>query len=291
MRRITTEDLVAFYHIQSCIDNNAVAAAIIKEVEDLVNCKFNFIHSNSPQQQELKLTQQISEFLGLKNSLYTSSDVDEFLLLLKKYHYNMKHEIIDAIRVLSNLKCPNHNKETILELLVSPVIDDIYFNGIDKFTIVSEMYGTFSFFLATSYFKDHSDVLQYISKESLKNYCHVHTEKLSEIFPMYKSITSLCSHYFLDYYYHSYTFNPDDLKVIDLCSRLVMDIKEYNCLFEPREVSVVPNDSIENLYAKVLKKTKQPIKRHLIFKIALYNQLKNMDRKEKKSIKAYKKSQ
>lgn len=292
MKNITTEDLLSYYHIKSCIDNNAVAASVIKDFENLLSKKFNIIHNYLAQNQEIKLTQQISELMTLRDEfVYTSIYVDAFFSILERYNYHMKSEIKNAIEILAGLGEPYHNKDAIIKLLASPAIDDISFNGVDRFTILSNMYGSFSFFLATSYFKDNSNVLDYLSKANLKCHCHQNTEKLSRIFPEYRSITSLCPTYFTSHYYHSYSYNPDDLKVIDLCSKSVMDTEDYNRLFEPREISVITNRDIEDYYKEVLKYSNQPSQRNMIFKIALYNHLKNMTQEEKGAIKAYKKSQ
>jgi len=181
------------------------------------------------------------------------------------------------------------NNKELIQSLLSPIINNISFDGKDTFKIYSNDCGNFSFGLAANYFQNNPEILKYMEENQLNNYCHQHTEKLAKIYPQYVSITSLCHNYFVDGFYHSYTYNPDDKKIIDLCKKIVMDKEEYDCLQGAKEISFIPNSEIKKAYRQTLRKTIQPKRRYMIFKIALYNQLKNLTEEEATLIKSYKK--
>lgn len=291
METITTEDLVAYYHLKSSIDNDKIASIVIKEFEDFLGDKFNFVTDESNNHPEFKLTEHIGQMLGVIDEyVYKSSYVNLFFSILERHGYRMKHEIKRAMMRLAELENPFRNEDLIFTLLECPIIDDISFNGRDSFTIYSEKCGSYSFHFASSYFKSDPAILDYMSRGGLRCRCHNHTEQIADLYPNFQSITSLCSNYFLGFYYHSYSFNPEDSKVIDLCSRLVMDESDYNRLYEPREISRINNDDLSDHYNEALNNTQQPDARKMILKIALYNQLKNMSSEERKLIKSYKQS-
>ncbi len=289
METITTEDLAAYYHRKSNIDNDSISAIVIKEFEDFLGDTFNFVTDDSSTHPEFKLTEHIGQMLGVIDEfVYKSSYAEPFFAILERHGYRMKHEIKRAMMRLAELENPFCNENLIFTLLESPIIDDISFDGRDCFTIFSEKYGNYSFHLASSYFKGDPTILDYMSKGSMRCRCHDHTEHIANLYSDFQSITSLCSNYFLDYYYHSYSYNPEDSMIIDLCSRLVMDASDYERLYEPREILRINNVDLPQCYIETIKNTQQPEGRRMILMIALYNQLKNLTDEERQLIKAYK---
>lgn len=209
----------------------------------------------------------------LKNNyIYTSKNPTYFFSILKKYHYNMKQEIIDAMQELSYLYNPNKNKKVIKKLLHSPVIADIHFNGKDKFTILSTQYGIFQFKLSSSYFKNNSIIADYIKKNFLPNGCHNHTYFMSQNLPQLYSITSQCHYYFKGSYYHSYTYDQEKEKIIDLCYNSIIDKNQYYNIFEPQDISVILNSKVEKELEIINSKTDTELNIYHLLKIALYKE-------------------
>lgn len=287
--RLRTEDLIEYYQKKSMIENDNIAKTLLEEFGNKTDINFHFIPNRLTWPIEYQLSRHLSVFIKLNDSFpYSLYRWQIFFQLRKKYNYRMNYEIKKAISKLVNLENPCHNKELIQSLL-SPIINNISFDGKDTFKIYSNDCGNFSFGLAANYFQNNPEILKYMEENQLNNYCHQHTEKLAKIYPQYVSITSLCHNYFVDGFYHSYTYNPDDKKIIDLCKKIVMDKEEYDCLQGAKEISFIPNSEIKKAYRQTLRKTIQPKRRYMIFKIALYNQLKNLTEEEATLIKSYKK--
>jgi len=194
-----------------------------------------------------------------------------FFDLLVKYNYNMLQEIKDAVFKLGYLQNPSHNSEAFKELLASPYIQDISFDGRSKFIITSEMYGKFAFELADYYFKKNRRMMGYMYENKLPTYCHNHAFFMSEVFRDFHAITSLCKSYFGNTYYHSYTLDSSSNLVVDLCYRSVIDADSYMRLFEPTEISKVLNSSVKTEFLIAQEKTGEVDKAELLT-IALYKQ-------------------
>ena len=209
----------------------------------------------------------------LKNQyIYTSKDIKIFFNILAKYHYNMKEEIIDAMRNLGYLYDPTKNKKLIKKLLNSPVIQDISFNGKNKFTIFSTQYGIIEFELASSYFKNSPSMTNYMKTNSLPNRCHNHTYFMAHIFPELYSITSQCRYYFKGFYYHSYTYNQTESAIIDLCYNSIIDKNQYYNIFEPQNISVILNSNVDKELDIINSKTNPESNIYHLLKIALYKE-------------------
>lgn len=138
----------------------------------------------------------------------------------------------------------------------SPIIQDIIFNGIDTFSIWSEQYGKFTFELASHYFKENRQVTYYMEHNPLPRRCHTHTYFISKILDDLYAITSLCSYYFQGQYYHSYTLDQERNAIIDLCNNAIMDKNQYDCLFQPQEISVILGKHVAKELEITLENTK-----------------------------------
>ena len=210
---------------------------------------------------------------ALKRQIYSSGNARLFFELLTKYGYNMKREIVDAMFALGHLENPNKNKEIIKKILKSPVIQDINFNGKNKFIISSEQYGDFVFQLASYYFRKNKKMSDYIASNVLPCRCHDHAYFMSQIFDDFYAITSLCRLYFENLYYHSYTFDERRNMIIDLCYNAIVDRDSYYNIFEPQDISAILNSEVQKELFLANQEKIQPVKRCPLLKIALYKQL------------------
>lgn len=243
--------------------NNAIYDLILQEFLDIIDINVNFYDCETSESKVRSLKE---------NYVYTSNYIEDFFGLLKKYNYNMKDELKDAMFCLGHLRDPNRNQTVIKKFLASPVIDDISFNGKNRFVISSEQYGEFSFEMASNYFKDNKRVTDYMEDNVLPNYCHSHAYFMSEVFKDYYAITSLCRYYFKGDYYHSYTYDNDRNVIFDFCYNSVMDKEAYYEIFQPQDISVILNSEVDNELNLTTLKTNQPVFRMSLLKIALYKQ-------------------
>lgn len=202
--------------------------------------------------------------------IYTSRYRELFFEILKRHGYFMRQEIKDAIFYLGNLENPNKNFDVINRYFNSPVIQDISFDGRSRFTIESDRYGKFVFELASILYDKNKKMKEYIEKNHLPNRCHNHAYFMSQIFPDFYAITSLCQSYFRGVYFHSYTYDKESNLIIDLCSNAVINRDRYYSLFNPRDISVILNSDVDDELCDVLLNTSQPYDRCQLLKIALY---------------------
>lgn len=249
--------------------NNEIFHVVLDEFSRKINHTFTFTDDNQS---------YTGKVISLKdNYIYDSNYIKIFFEVLKKHGYFMRQEIKDAIHDIGLLKNPNNNSEIIRKHLNSPVIQDISFDGISKFTIDSDRYGRFVFELASFLYRKNKQMKDYIETNKLPNRCHIHAYFMSQIFPDFYAITSLCEYYFRGRYFHSYTFDKDSGLVIDLCSNAVLSKEDYYSLYKPKEVSVVLNEDVSDQHRVVLMKSHQPRERCELLKIALYKEyLKNI---------------
>lgn len=252
-------------HNKSEKENEKIFNIVLKEFFDNIELKNNF---------DIEQLSTINQ-LELLKLFYKHEYIDILFKILNEYNYNMVYEIKDAIFYLGNLKEPNKNKTVIKKLLNSPIIQDISFDGESKYTILSDKYGKFEFELAKYHFQKNNKISKYIENNILPNHCHENVFFLSNVIQDYYSITSLCSCWFKGDYYHSYTYNQCDDKIIDLCNNSIMDKNQYYKLFEPSELSIILNSNVWNEYVITKCKTEQPIKRCKLLQIALYKQYLN----------------
>ena len=245
------------------IKNDEIFEKVLSEIARKLGMAFTYTKDYNPQ----------SRFFYLKNErIYDSNNVDWFFEILKKYNYNMKNEIQDAMVKLGMLKNPKENKILIKQLLGSPYIQDISFDEKGKFTNESDEFGKFIFYLATYFYKDSVIVENYLSTQKLPQRCHEHTYFLSKIFGDSYSITSLCPNYFEGTYYHSYTYDDDSNVITDFCFNAVIDKDLYDKMFEPKELSVILNKKVNEELKLTEEKTNQISRRCQLLKIVLYKQ-------------------
>lgn len=204
--------------------------------------------------------------------IYMSEHLDMFFEILKKYNYYMKKEIKNAAFWLMHLPDYNNNKELIKKLLKSPVIQDISFSPDHKFKIHSQIYGDFIFQPADYYFSNTDSIIDYMQQNTVARNCHNNTYFMSELFGDFYSITSVCRSPFLNHYHHSYTYDPENDIIIDLCYKAVFEKKSYYDIFCPTEISVILNTEIDRELEITSTNTCQPQDRHHLLRIALYKE-------------------
>lgn len=252
--------------VDSWQENDAIASLFLKEFVNSIDETFVFSKDKTP----------IAHLENLQlQYIYNSKHINLFFSLLAKYGYNMKRELISAIFELGNLVDPCQNKTMIELFLTSPVIQDISFNGKNKFKILSEQYGEFEFELASYYFRNSEPLIEYMQNNKLPYHCHENSYFISKTLKDLYSITSLCQSYFTKSYYHSYTYDEKRDIIIDLTSNSIIPKEQYDKLHQPREISVILNKEVEKELALVESKIVENFAFCQLLKIALYKQYLN----------------
>jgi len=254
-----------------CInDNEEIAKIVIQETLKQIEKNIIFLEGDYYIQKLSKLKHRY---------IYSSEYLKDFFEILEKYNYNPKHEIIGAISKLGTLKDPKQNSELINNLINSPYIDDISFNG-NGFEVFSPQYGKTEFTLATCRYKHNKDMINYIKNNPLPARCHNHTLFVRAVFPSYYAVTALCKAPFKGKYYHSFSYDSKNDVIVDLCSNAVMDKDEYGAIFNPDIVSIILNSNISQELKITKRKTSQPQERQALLKIALYKQLLTFEKRK-----------
>ena len=205
------------------------------------------------------------------NYIYTSKYNKLFFELLEKYNYHMEQEILDAI---FDIVYEKRNKDKIIKkYILSPVINDISLEERGKIKIYST-FGDFNYILAEEYFKDNKLISNYMKKNQLRNRCHDNTYFLSRVLKEYYTIASLCKSYFTGYFHHSYTYDNKNNYIIDLCRKSLIDKKEFDRLYEPKEIIRIKNSDVEKKIEFINRKTNM-YDICEILKIALYEESNN----------------
>lgn len=228
-------------------------------------------------------------YLDELNEIYMSDYNEEYIRifykLLNAFGYNKNNDFRDAIWYLSILPNPNKNKECIKRMLKLPFINDIsYKNGT---YVIEGKEKRISFELASHVFRNNATMKKYIENGSLPNRCHEHTYNISKYLPDFYAITSLCRRYFDKNYYHSYTLNPIENRIIDLCINAVLDRKTYEMIHEPINLSIIKNKNINEEIEKTSKEVEFK-NWHKVLLIAMYKQYKKEQKEEKATQLVYK---
>lgn len=218
----------------------------------------------------------LDKVLSLKEQyIYSSSHIDLFFSILKKHGYYMQQEIKDAICTIASLEDIFRNNECIKERLKSPYIDDITINLDKKVTIDSDQFGRIEFYQASEYFKNNKDVNYYMKNNPMRSHCHHHTFFFSTLFEDNFAITAQCPYYFYGKYYHSFTYNKEEDKIIDLCSNAVIDKNSYYKIWQPNEITSIKNFDVKEILELVNSLSDQPENRCHLLKVALFCQATN----------------
>lgn len=213
----------------------------------------------------------------LRNShLLSEEEKSSLFHLMLLYGYYEKLELRDALATLTHLKNPNQNYSIIQELLYSPIVDDISFNGTDLFTIYSQKYGTFSTQLASVVFQNEPNIKHYMEQNDCSKQCQMNTFFLALAKPDYDTVGTQCRYYFKGSYYHFYSYDQVHNQVIDLTLNSVMSKEQYEKLLEPRIILQRANYHLFEQMNGIKKKLEQhpSIRLTPLEYLTLYEQLK-----------------
>lgn len=167
---------------------------------------------------------------------------DEFYEILKKYRFNDKTYLDYAIKKIT--KNASDVERFINGLIDIGIVDEV--NELEDNSITLKSYlGEYNFFLADEYYALNQDVVSYIQNGKLDRNCHVNTLFLLKCLRKGEAITAKCSLMFDSSFYHSY-YRCNGM-VCDLNINCVMTEEEYNEIYDPKIISVV---NIENLEEK-----------------------------------------
>lgn len=226
-------------------ENCRIFKSFINEFYLSVGLNFDVILSHMADMED-----PVSVFNGLKYLIlfHFPQFKGEFYRILEEKGYDMKFEIMDAIRSLACLKNVSAIHPCIFEAKQSPYIDDIEITS-KGITVKSERFGDFSFNRTQDYFKDNVEIMKLFLSGDLTHRCHQFSLELASELPEDKIITSLLPIYFTGTYYHSYLIDPEE-NIIDGVNHTIMKKKEFDELFRPEEIV---RYSYEEMYKEYIK--------------------------------------
>lgn len=242
---ITFKDIL--YHMEkrfdSFIDEKAIKILNSQCFKDIKVPSYNIAESN---------------LFYLKNYLYGLKEQKELFELLKDNGYNAYSEIKHFIRELFIHRDAFMSEEEEIEYVVSRYINSPFIKSIEHFgehfEVDSSQLGKYEFVFAEDYFKNDENVIFYLRNAPLEGHCHENVEFLTDKYPDFYSVTSLCETMFQGgKYYHSYCYDSVTNNVIDLCSKLVMPKEMYDRLFKTEEIFLVQGKNLSDAAQLALK--------------------------------------
>ena len=260
--------LINYYEINSHRQNGKIFLSVIDKVSQKIGKSISFNFDNID---ILEYECDIAKGYTLVQKLVYDENFQEYLLaLLQSKHYYMKSFIKDLIKELGNAKVKTEAEGIMDRYLRLPFINDIQFNGMDTY-IIQSAYGDYSFLLADRVIDD-EDILEYMHAKSRKRDCHTNATTLLNHYDDLYSICSLCHHYFIDSYYHSYEYFKERDAVLDLCSNMFIKKSAFDDLYSPREIIFMQNESLRKMYFSKVKGIRSAVNVDGVLKCALYRQ-------------------
>ena len=155
-----------------------------------------------------------------------------FYEVLSGTNYNMKCEMIDAMKLLGQQTNLKYASDVIEYLLEHPYIDAIETAG-PKIIVKSDYLGDQAFYSAREYLSDNLEARSVLIGD-LTHRCHQVSLELLNVLKDHYLTTSLVPYYFDGAFYHSYI--KDKNMTIDAVNHIVMPHEEYNKLFDQQEI-------------------------------------------------------
>lgn len=270
-----------YYEINGCRQNGKIFMSIIDDYSKKMNQKINFNGFDDLEDYEIDLEKGYSFIHEL---IFDEEEKDFIFNLLKSKNYYMKTFIKDLMKELGNESEKCEVEKIIDKYKRLPMINDIKFNGIDKYTIETT-YGDFSFYLADKVLND-DEIIKYMKEKDRRKSCHSNATTLLNSYDDLYTIVSLCRNYFVGYYYHSYEYRRDDDTVIDLCSNMFIQKDPFDDLYDTHEILFMRNDELRKLYFEKIRNIKSNLDDESVLKCAMYSHslLLNDNPEEKKRI-------
>ncbi|MCH5167294.1 MAG: hypothetical protein J1F35_05310 [Erysipelotrichales bacterium] len=256
-----------YYEINSSFRNGEIFMSLVDDFSKLINQPIYYPYYKNAANHEQGIT--IGYYL-MRQLVFGQQYQCYFLDALKSKNYYMKTFIKDLIKELGSAKDKSRAEEIIDRYKRLPMINNVKFNGLDKYTIETT-YGAYSFILADKVLQD-EEIIEYMRAENRIKSCHNNATMLLNSSDDLYSICSLCHHYFVDSYYHSYGYIKSKDSIIDLCSNMLMEKTPFDDLYAPREILFMRNDELRKLYLDKIKNIQTKLDDKSILKCALYLQ-------------------
>lgn len=208
---------------------------VIDEYSEL--CNVNFRKENKLAKNDYEVFDSLLQITIAQPQFF-----EEFHEILNKYGFDDKTYIDYAIKKITKNAS---NMEAFIDGLIDVgIIDEVYEMENNSISLKS-IFGTYNFFLANEYYSLNQEIVSYIQNNEINRNCHVNTLFLLKCLRRGEAITSKCSTMFKSNFYHSY-YRCDGI-ICDLNINCVMSEEDYNAIYNPKIISVV---NIENLEEK-----------------------------------------
>lgn len=164
----------------------------------------------------------------------------EFHNILNKYKFNDKTYLDYLIKKITKKAS---NVDAFIDGLIDiGMIDDAY-DEEDNSVSIESCLGKYNFFFANEYYSENDEIVEYIKHGDIRRNCHVNTLFLLKCLRKGEAVTTKCSSMFNSLYYHSY-YRCDGM-ICDLNINCVMSEEDYNKIYNPKIISVVNINNLE----------------------------------------------
>lgn len=186
--------------------------------------------------------------------------------ILNKYGFNDKTYLDYAIKKITKNAS---NVDAFIDGLINiGIVDEVYELENNSINLKSFL-GLYNFFLANEYYAQNQEIVSYIQNRELNRNCHVNTLFLLKCLRKGEAITAKCSTMFNNTFYHSY-YRCDGM-ICDLNINCVMSEEDYNSIYNPKIISVVNIENLEEKQYNVKNNSKSTLEDLLEF--AVYEEI------------------
>ena len=170
-----------------------------------------------------------------------------FYDMLKSSDYDMRTEIQFFCKLIGGSFKESEREDAIQYVASSPIVGACYKSD-DRIHIESD-YGSIVFKSIFESFDD-EDINNFFNKYELFKNCHNISWELMFYFDKVNLVTSILKSGFKAQYYHTYL--EQDGIIIDAASGIKTDLRNYNGIYLPSEVSVVSKESADTEYENAI---------------------------------------
>lgn len=244
-------------------ENNRMQMEKYKKVIDEYSklCNVNFRKENKWAKNDYEVFDSLLQITIAQPQFF-----EEFHEILNKYGFDDKTYIDYAIKKITKNAS---NMEAFIDGLIDVgIIDEVYEMENNSISLKS-IFGTYNFFLANEYYSSNQEIVSYIQNNEINRNCHVNTLFLLKCLRRGEAITSKCSTMFKSNFYHSY-YRSEGM-ICDLNINCVMSEENYNAIYNPKIISVVNIENLEEKRNNVKNNSKSTLED--LLEIAIYEEV------------------
>lgn len=232
---------------------------VIDEYSEL--CKVNFRKENKLAKNDYEVFDCLFQITVAQPQFF-----EEFHEILNKYGFDDKTYLDYAIKKIT--KNASNMEAFINGLIDIGIINEVYEIENNAISLKS-IFGTYNFFLANEYYSSNQEIISYIQNNEVNRNCHENTLFLLKCLKKGEAITSKCSTMFKSNFYHSY-YRSEGM-ICDFNINCVMSEENYNAIYNPKIISVINIENLEQKQNNVKSNSKSTLQD--LLEIAIYEEV------------------